>query len=160
MAVQQKRAKTQARKMMVPAVLCAAMLVLTACATIVRQHGYIPPQEDLQAILVGVDTRDSVEASIGKPTTSGVLREGSWFYIGSKVRHFGALKPKEIDRQVLAIRFDEAGTVQNIERFGLERGQVVVLSRRVTETTVRDVTFIRQLIRNFGRLDAGEAFGG
>ena len=160
MALPNNRAKTRARKTAVPAILCAALLVLSACATIVRQHGYIPPDEDLQAIVVGVDTRDSVEASIGKPSTSGVLREGSWFYIGSKIRHFGALKPKEIEREVLAVRFDQAGTVQNIERFGLERGQVVVLSRRVTETTIRDVTFIRQLIRNFGRIDLGEALDG
>jgi len=134
--------------------------VLSACQEIIRQHGYIPPEEDLQAIIVGVDTRDSVEAVIGKPSASGVLQEGGWFYIGSKVRHFGARKPKEIDRQVVAIRFDGSGTVQNVERFGMERGQVVVLSRRVTETSVRDVTFIRQIIRNFGRIDLGEALGG
>ncbi|MEM9583642.1 MAG: outer membrane protein assembly factor BamE [Pseudomonadota bacterium] len=156
MALLHPRGRSLARNA-VPAILCAALLVLSACATIVRQHGYIPPEEDLQALIVGVDTRDSVEASVGKPAASGVLREGGWFYIGSKIRHFGALKPKEIERQVVAIRFNESGTVENIERFGLERGQVVVLSRRVTETTVRDVTFIRQLIRNIGRVDLGEA---
>ena len=156
MALLHPRGRSLARNA-VPAILCAALLVLSACATIVRQHGYIPPEEDLQALIVGVDTRDSVEASVGKPAASGVLREGGWFYIGSKIRHFGALKPKEIERQVVAIRFNERGIVENIERFGLERGQVVVLSRRVTETTVRDVTFIRQLIRNIGRVDLGEA---
>ncbi len=144
----------------VPLLLCAALMALSACQEIIRQHGYIPPQEDLDAIIVGVDTRDSVEAVIGKPAASGVLREGGYFYIGSKVRHFGAKKPKEIDRQVVAIRFDGNDTVTNVERFGLERGQVVTLSRRVTETSVRDVTFIRQIIRNFGRIDLGEALGG
>lgn len=144
----------------VPLLLCAALMVLSACQEIIRNHGYIPPQEELDAIIVGVDTRDSVEAVVGKPSASGVLREGSYFYVGSKVRHYGARKPKEIDRQVVAIRFDESGTVQNVERFGLERGQVVTLSRRVTETTIRDVTFIRQIIRNFGRIDLGQALDG
>lgn len=143
-----------------PLALCAALMVLAACSEIIRKHGYIPPQEDLDAIIVGVDTRDSVAASVGRPATSGVLREGGWFYIGSTIRHFGARKPKEIDRQVVAVRFDEGGVVQNVERFGLERGQVVVLSRRVTETTVRDVTFIRQIIRNFGQINLGDALGG
>ncbi|MDA8746782.1 outer membrane protein assembly factor BamE [Litoreibacter sp.] len=159
MALPIMQAGSRVRKATVPILLSVGLMVLASCAQIVRQHGYIPPQEDLQSVIVGVDTRDSVEASIGRPSTSGVLREGSWFYIGSKVRHFGALKPKELEREVVAIRFDGSGTVQNIERFGLERGQVVVLSRRVTETTVRDVTFIRQLIRNFGRIDLGEALG-
>ena len=35
------------------------------------------------------------------------------------------------ERQVVAISFNESGTVTNVERFGLERGQIVVLSRRV-----------------------------
>lgn len=143
-----------------PLALCAALMVLGACAEIIRKHGYIPPQEDLDAVIVGVDTRDSVGSSLGRPGTSGVLKGGDWFYIGSKVRHFGARKPKEIDRQVVAVRFNEAGVVENVERFGLERGRVVVLSRRVTETTVRDVTFIRQIIRNFGRINLGDALNG
>ncbi len=144
----------------VPLLLCAALMVLSACQEIIRNHGYIPPQEELDAIIVGVDTRDSVEAVIGKPSASGVLQQGGYFYVGSKVRHYGAKKPEEIDRQVVAIRFDGNDTVANVERFGLERGQVVTLSRRVTETTVRDVTFIRQIIRNFGQIDLGSALGG
>lgn len=144
----------------IPALLCAALMALAACSATIRNHGYIPPEEDLNAVIVGVDTRESLEASIGKPSTSGVLRESSWFYIGSQVRHFGARKPEEINREVVAVRFDEGGTVSNVERFGLERGEVVVLSRRVTETTIRDVTFIRQIIRNFGNFDFGEALGG
>lgn len=137
-----------------------AMLVLAGCAEIIRNHGYVPNQEDLDQIAVGVDTQGSVEALVGQPSTSGVLRDSAWFYVGSKVRHYGARKPKEIERQVVAISFAPDGTVSNIERFGLERGQVVTLSRRVTETTVRDVTFIRQIIRNFGQIDLGEALGG
>ena len=77
--------------------------------------------------------------------------------MGSKVRHFAYRAPEVVDREVIAISFNADDTVANIERFGLEDGRVVTLSRRVTETTVRDVTFIRQLIRNFGRIDLGEA---
>ena len=141
-------------------VAIAAMLVLAGCAEVIRQHGYIPNQEDLDQIVVGVDTQASVETLVGRPSTSGVLRDTAWYYAGYTVRHFGARAPQEIDRQVLAISFAGDGTVTNIERFGLEDGQVVTLSRRVTETTVRDVTFIRQIIRNFGRIDLGRALGG
>lgn len=137
------------------------VLALSACTAVIRNHGYIPNQEDLDAIVIGVDTQATVETVVGRPSTSGVLRDTAWYYVGSKVRHFGARKPKEIERQVVAISFaGQDGTVTNIERFGLEDGQVVTLSRRVTETTVRDVTFIRQIIRNFGRIDLGDALGG
>lgn len=138
----------------------AALLVVAGCAEIIRNHGYVPLEEDLQSLTVGVDTRGSVEDLIGKPSASGVLRGGDWFFVGSKVRHFAYKKPTEVDRQVVALRFGEDDVLQNVERFGLEEGRVVTLSRRVTETTVRDATFIRQIIRNFGRIDLGEALGG
>lgn len=150
----QKRGKT------LPAVLGAVLLMLSACSEIIRNHGYVPPEGDLNALIVGVDTRDTLAASIGRPSTSGVVQDQSWYYIGSQVRHFGARKPEEINREVVAISFNDSGTVSNIERFGLERGKVVVLSRRVTETSVRDVTFIRQIIRNFGNFDFADALDG
>jgi len=41
--------------------------------------------------------------------------------------------------------------VSNVELFTLEDGQVVVLSRRVTGTSIQNVSFIRQLLGNVGR---------
>lgn len=134
-----------------------AALALSGCAEIVRNHGYAPTEDQLLEIIPGIDTRGSVEDVIGKPTTSGVLEDGAWYYVGSKVRHYGLRKPEEVNRELVAITFNADETVSNIERFGLEDGRVVTLSRRVTETTVRDATFIRQIIRNFGRIDLGEA---
>lgn len=152
-------AKTRAKRSLRLGCAFALAMAVTACSEVIRNHGYIPIQEDLDSLTVGVDTRGTVEDLVGKPSTSGVLAGGDWFYVGSTVRHFGWKKPQEVDREVLALRFD-GDTLANVERFGLEDGQVVTLSRRVTETTVRDVTFIRQIIRNFGRIDLGEALGG
>ena len=42
-------------------------------------------------------------------------------------------------REIVAITFDDSGVVRNIERFGLEDGNVVALSRRVTDSNVQGV---------------------
>ena len=42
--------------------------------------------------------------------------------------------------------------VPNIERFGLEDGQVVTLSRRVTDANTKGVGYIRQLLGNIGAI--------
>lgn len=128
---------------------------LTACAATFRNHGYIPPQEDLDLLAVGIDTRASVEESVGSPSAGGVLEGGDYFYVFSRVRTFGFKKPKVVERQVLAISFDEAGVVKNIERFGLEDGRVVPLARRVTSSGVTNKTFLRQLLGNLGRFSPG-----
>ncbi len=140
--------------------LVASLGLSVACVPVIRNHGYVPLEEDLALLQVGVDTRESVIASVGPPTSGGLLDDSGFYYVSSQFEHRGAFAPRETDRQVLAVSFDESGTVSNIERFGLEDGQVVVLSRRVTDSPVQNSTFLRQLMGNLGRFDAATAFGG
>ncbi len=132
----------------------ALALALAACSATYRDHGHIPPQKALDAIMVGVDTRDTVRAAIGAPGTSGLLTNSAWYYVQSRFRQVGLKEPEEVDRQVVAISFDDKGLVENIEHFGLERGRVVVLSRRVTESNVKGIGFLKQLFGSVGRVDA------
>lgn len=136
-----------------------ALLVLASCSATFRNHGYIPPEEDLQNVIVGVDTRDTVASSVGRPGVQGILEESGWYYIRSRYRNYAWRAPEEIDRQVLAISFDDAGVVSNIETFGLERGRIVRLSRRVTTPNTQGVGFLRQAFGNLGRLNPGDFLG-
>lgn len=135
-------------------------LAMAGCSPTFRNHGYIPPEEDLQELAVGIDTRASVEDVVGPPVAGGVLEGGNYFYVRSTFKTRGARAPQEIERQVLAISFDSDGVLSNIERFGLEEGRVVRLDRRVTESGVTDTTFLRQLLGNIGRIGPAGAFGG
>jgi outer membrane protein assembly factor BamE (lipoprotein component of BamABCDE complex) len=94
---------------------------------------------------------------VGRPSTSGLLNDVGWFYVQSRYKNLGYREPQEVDRQVLAITFTEAGVVQNIATFGLEDGQVVQISRRVTESNIKGIGFIRQLLGSLGRVSAAGA---
>jgi len=133
-------------------------LALSACAPSFRNYGYTPPEEDLQELVVGIDTRASVEDVVGPPTAAGVRAGGDYFYVRSTVKTVGPRRPEVVDRQVLAISFDDNGVLSNIESFGLEDGRVVTLSRRVTDSSVTNRNFLRQLLGNIGRV--GPDFGG
>lgn len=137
--------------------LLAGLIVAAAaaCASVYRNHGYVPSEAELAAIRVGVDTRDTVAQAVGTPGASGVLDGSGYYYVASRVRHYGAREPQVVSRELVAISFDQRGVVRNIERYGLERGQVVQLSRRVTSSNVEDKTFLRQLIGNLGRFNPG-----
>ncbi|MEL7093191.1 MAG: outer membrane protein assembly factor BamE [Pseudomonadota bacterium] len=132
-----------------------AALAAAACTPQFRDHGYIPPEEDLQELVVGIDTRATVEDLVGTPSSGGVLEGGDFYYVASTTRTIGPRRPRVIERQVLAMSFDAEGVLQNIERFGLEDGKVVVLDRRVTSTGVTDTPFLRQLLGAFGRVLPG-----
>lgn len=138
------------------AALGAVMLLFAACATIYRNHGYVPDEAELAQVEIGKDTRETLVEKIGRPSAEGLLNDTGWFYVQSRFRHYGPLAPIEVDRQVLAVTFTNAGTVENIARYGLEDGRVVEISRRVTSTTIKGVSFVRQLLANLGRIDAGE----
>ena len=139
--------------------IVAGFAFAVACTPIVRNFGYIPTDADLAALTVGQDTRETVTAAIGSPTTTGVLGEEAYFYVQSRFETVGPRAPVEVDRQVLAISFNAAGTVSNIERFTLQDGRVVALSRRVTSDNVRDSTFLRQLLGSVGRVNTQDLLG-
>lgn len=152
MQVQSGKAKARLAK----AVMVGCILLLSACSAIYRNHGYVPADADLAALQVGVSSRQDVADSVGRPSASGLLNDEGWYYVQSQFKHLGPMEPQEIDRQVVSISFNQAGIIENIERFGLQDGQVVPLSRRVTETNIKGVGFLTQLFGSFGRVRAGD----
>jgi outer membrane protein assembly factor BamE (lipoprotein component of BamABCDE complex) len=142
---------TRTRKKVISAAALGIFLSLAACSPQFRNHGYVPPQADLDLIEVGSDTRESVAEKVGIPSSSGILNDSGYYYVRMRTRTIGPLAREPIEREVVAISFSSNGVVQNIERFGMERGQVVPLSRRVTSSAVSDRSFIRQLLGNLGR---------
>ena len=139
------------------ATITALCLILTACMPIYRKHGYVPSEEELAAITLGVDTRDRVTEAIGSPGTSGVPNDSGYYYVTSRMRHYGPREPQVVSRELVAISFDQRGVVRDIERYGLEDGRVIALNRRSTSSSVEDKTFLRQLLGNLGRFDPGSA---
>ncbi|MBM3604027.1 MAG: outer membrane protein assembly factor BamE [Alphaproteobacteria bacterium] len=133
-----------------------ALLGLVACAPIYRNHGYVPPELELAQVVPGQTTMDDLPELIGRPSAQGLLTGSGWYYVGSRWRRMGAAAPQEIDRQVVAVSFAPSGVVSNVERFGLERGRVVTLSRRVTDGSVTEISLIGQLLGNLGNFQAGD----
>jgi outer membrane protein assembly factor BamE (lipoprotein component of BamABCDE complex) len=136
--------------------LGAALIVamaLVSCSTLYRNHGYVPTEQELSLLEVGTDTRETVATTIGRPSAQGLLNDVGWYYIQSRFKLSGGREPLEVDRQVVAVTFTEDGVVANIERFGLEDGRVVQLSRRVTASNVKSASALRQIFSNIGGLN-------
>ena len=139
------------------ALLGLSMVAFAACSPVFRNHGYVPAEDELAEIKVGEDTRETLAPLIGRPSAAALLNDEGWYYVQSRWKHSGARPPKEIDRQVVAITFDDDGVVENVERFGLENGKVVALSRRVTTSNIKGISFLRQLLGSLGNFRGGQA---
>ncbi|MEJ6708728.1 MAG: outer membrane protein assembly factor BamE [Amylibacter sp.] len=136
-----------------------ALIGLSACSATYTNHGYVPTDVELENVLVGSVSRGTVEEVIGRPSSTGVLSDGAWYYMFSRVRYYTYNKPEIVERTILAISFDANDTVSNIERFGLEDGKVVQFSRRTTDTGVAGTTFFKQIVRNIGNFGPGALTG-
>jgi outer membrane protein assembly factor BamE (lipoprotein component of BamABCDE complex) len=122
-----------------------------ACTPTQTQHGFVVDNPSTMEVQVGVDTQDTVRARLGTPSTESVFGETTWYYMTSVQESFAFYRPDTVARNVLAIRFDEAGTVTSVERYGLERGQVVAYNEDETPTRGRELGIIEQMLGTVGR---------
>ena len=139
--------------------LIISTLILTSCSTIYKDHGYLPLDTDLKSVVIGKDSRNSITELLGSPSGSGVLEDGAIFYISTKIKNFLFYEPKVVSRDMIVVSFDEKDLVENVERFSLEDGRVVVLSRRVTSGPVKGPKILTQILGNLGNADAGTLLG-
>ena len=55
-----------------------------------------------------------------------------------------------------AVALDSAEVVTNVSRYSLEDGEIVALTRRVTDGGTEEISFLQQLLGNIGRFDASD----
>ncbi len=138
------------------AVALLTAVALTACAATRQMHGYMPSAADVARLQPGVDTRATVEETLGLPTSTGLLRDSAWFYVQSIFENYTYHPPRVVDRRVLVVSFDPNGTVTGIESYGIERGRIVELTARTTDTGGRQLGVLEQLFGNILNIDASQ----
>ncbi|MFN0218190.1 MAG: outer membrane protein assembly factor BamE [Hyphomicrobium sp.] len=129
----------------------ACLLALGGCSETLTKHGTQFRATDLQAIQPGM-SQDQVKTSLGTPSTSAVVGDGNaYYYISSTMGQTSFFTPTEKDRQVVAVYFDQGGTVQNIANYGLKDGKVFdFISRKTPAPGAKDEGLVKGLFKNLG----------
>ena len=134
--------------------LFACLLALAAgagCAADVDPRGHILEDSDLQVVEVGTSGRGDVANLFGTPTILPLSGDESWYYVGAEVRRFAFYRPEILERQVVAIRFDENDIVTGMEFYTLEDGQEIALIEEKTPSRGRDIGILQEIFGNIGR---------
>ena len=135
------------------AVLGAALL-LGGCTRVPGHQGYIAEESLINAIQPGVDNRDSVLTTLGRPTFTGQFDQNDWYYVSRTTRNLAFNMPQPKDQTVLRVRFDAAGNVTAVDRRGLEQVASIDPSGDKTPTLGRDRNIIEELFGNIGTVGA------
>ncbi len=133
--------------------LLAGVLVgsVTGCAEQVIKRGYHLNAGDIQQVQAGMG-KEQVRSKLGSPTTSSTIQNGSaYYYISSTHTQSAFFKPAEQDRQVVAVYFNETGTVDRIANYGLKDGKVFdYITRTTAAPGGQEDGLLKQLFRNLG----------
>jgi outer membrane protein assembly factor BamE (lipoprotein component of BamABCDE complex) len=132
--------------------LLAAALALTGCSEEITIHGHQFHETDVQAIQPGM-SQEQVRTTLGTPATTAVVGNGNaFYYISSKMAQSAFFTPTEKDRQVVAVYFNEGGTVDTVANYGLKDGKVFdFISRTTPAPGGKDEGILKSLFRNLGK---------
>jgi outer membrane protein assembly factor BamE (lipoprotein component of BamABCDE complex) len=138
----------------------AILAALSACSPTVSHRGYLPRAEDMSRLQVGM-SKAEVEATLGSPSTTATVRTAgdSYFYISSVFEQQAFFDPQEVDRKVLAIRFDTNDQVESFATYQLQDGEIINVNTRKTPTAGRDLTILQQIFANLGTLEPAAPTG-
>ncbi|MGF9692672.1 MULTISPECIES: outer membrane protein assembly factor BamE [unclassified Rhizobium] len=141
------------------AVLAVAVsLGLSGCTTGIGDtiyNGYVLDKDSLDLIPEG-SSREQVLLSMGTPSTTATFDGEVFYYISQKrERPVAFMKPRLVEQTVVAIYFNQEGTVARRAVYTLKDGKVFDTISRTTPTGGRDLTFLQQLLA--GGTGAGSA---
>src|SRR3546814_14155323 len=94
----------------------AALLATSGCTQLKGRQGYVVDPTLTEAITPGVDNRESVEKTLGRPTFVAQFGTNEYSYVSRDTPQLAFDRPHPIDQQVLRIRFAESGNAAEGQR--------------------------------------------
>ena len=139
---------------LVCAVAAGTLLAVSGCAQVRGHQGYILDPTLTSEIRPGVDNKESVTKTLGRPTFVGQFDQNDWYYVSRSTRQLAFAQPRATEQTVLRVRFDASGAVTGVEQTGLEKIASINPSDDRTPTLGRERGFFQELFGNIGRVGA------
>jgi len=127
--------------------LAASLAALAACSPVASYQGFQAIDQKPGDVKVGEDTRSTVLAKLGSPTTQSTFDKNIWFYISQVRSQTSFYNPKTVSRNVVAIAFDpDTEQVRSVNTYTLADGRVISYNTHETPTRGREMTVLEQMI--------------
>ena len=126
--------------------------LLSACAGTREHRGQVIDKELASGIQVGVDNKDSVTRTLGRPTFTGQFDANDWYYVARDTATLAFRLPRVTDQTVLHVRFDPAGNVSAVNQTDEALIASIDPSGDKTPTLGRKKSFFQELFGNIGTI--------
>lgn len=150
----QNMPKTRIATVLKITALVGTAMLAQGCTQFRAHQGYIGDSVLISSVQAGVDNKDSVQGTLGRPTFVGQFSPNDWYYFARDTKQLAFRNPRPTAQTILHIQFDNAGNVIAVNQRGLEN--VVQLSPEgdKTPTLGRETSFFEELFGNIGAVGA------
>lgn len=131
-------------------ILPALLLAASGCTAIKNNQGYIVDTDLVDSVQPGVDTKQSIARSLGRPTERSMWDDNVWYYISRNTSQRAFFRPVPTAQNILILTFDENEVVQTVERRGLENAVSIDPSGKRTPTLGRESSLFDDIFGNIG----------
>lgn len=139
--------------------LTGLLVGIAACSPLRGHQGYVIDGDLVNSVQPGVDNRQSVQATLGRPTFTGQFDQSEWYYLARDTKNLAFNNPHVSDQITIRISFDSAGVVKSIGKGGVEQVASVDPYGKTTPTLGRNKSFFSELFGNIGAVGAGAGSG-
>ncbi len=129
-----------------------ALAAFGGCRATRDFHGYVPDQALPTDVKPDVDTRSSVLARLGTPSTTSIFDDRLWVYMSDTREMLAFYYPRTVAREIVAIQFDDQDVVTDVLTYDVSASRVIAFNSRVTPTRGRELGILEQLFGTLGRL--------
>ncbi len=138
----------------------AGLLVTSGCSRARTYEGYVADPAIVATIQPGIDTRESVEAAMGKPSFKGADGDNDWYYVSRTLGQLAFRTPRPVEQKLLHVQFNDAGMVVAVNNTGMETVASINPDGDKTPTMGRNRSFFEDLFGNIGGAGGGNRTGG
>ena len=143
--------KAQSKRNILMASTLIIGFAISGCTVDRQVRGYIMNKNETVAVTPGFDNMSSVANLLGNPSMRGTFSNDVWYYINEHARRRSFFKPSATERTIMAIHFDSAGLVEDIQTITLADARRIKPRTDKTPTRGRKLGFFEQIFGNVGR---------
>ncbi|HEX5079771.1 MAG TPA: outer membrane protein assembly factor BamE [Geminicoccaceae bacterium] len=131
----------------------AAILTLAACTSTVTTHGHRLDAAALAQIEPGQTSQNEVVQLLGSPSSIAAFDDRTWYYVSQRIEKSSFYHQSVVAQDVVAIGFDDQGTVNHVDRHDLNGAREIDPVDRETPTAGNELSIFEQFIGNIGRFN-------
>lgn len=140
--------------------LMGSVIAVSGCSRLRTHQGYIVDPLLVETVAAGIDNKESVQTTLGRPTFASQFDKNQWYYLARDTEQLAFSRPKATSQLLMTISFDDDGNVTNVAKSGVEAIVKINPDGDKTPTLGRDRSFFQDIFGNIGTVGAPGVGGG